>query len=302
MVGARGGRGVSLHACRRREASGGAVLRTQQGPLRSPRFPRPADRSLRHLLLPRRRRSDAPCRADGGALVHALLAACCTTRSRGGRRSCCTPAIRISHRPTSRRRSPTEGTGGLTERTQVAHRDAVCRRPWRDRSRARSRDRARVSDRHREARGAGRLRPARLVHRRAWPSTSRSVRRPHTRRCGCATPPRTTGCRPSSSSTIRDIFPYRYGHALWSYLAGALRRRHPRPGAAIEGARGARRDSRGDRTRRRASCIDDWHDSISDAADAAGRALQLPRIESRRSIAMAHGCISRRRSARTGDS
>ena len=30
-------------------------------------------------------------------------------------------------------------------------------------------------------------------------------------------------------------FPYRYGHAFWSYLAAPLRRRHRRPRAALEG-------------------------------------------------------------------
>ena len=55
---------------------------------------------------------------------------------------------------------------------------------------------------------------------KAWRSTCRSARSIRTPRCGCAKRRRAMRCRRSTSSTIPDFFPYRYGHAFWAYVAG----------------------------------------------------------------------------------
>ena len=55
---------------------------------------------------------------------------------------------------------------------------------------------------------------------RAWRSTCPSGPSTRTPRCGCATRRARRSCPPSASSSSARYFPYRYGQALWAYLAG----------------------------------------------------------------------------------
>ena len=55
---------------------------------------------------------------------------------------------------------------------------------------------------------------------RAWRNISRSDRSIPTPRCGFAMPHARNGSRPSRTSTTRSTFPYRWGQALWAYVAG----------------------------------------------------------------------------------
>ena len=159
-----GGRRVPPHGRRRGETGGGAVFRTQQSPLRSPRLPRPADGSLRHLLLRRRRARDALRGANGRALVCAVFASA-------------RPHV---HQPAADRplREPSalcpdqrdafgakRGHRRADGKHQVPDCDALRPRPGRDRSRPRPRNRARLSDRYRQARAAERVCAAGVVHR-----------------------------------------------------------------------------------------------------------------------------------------
>ena len=70
-------------------------------------------------------------------------------------------------------------------------------------------------------------------------------------------------------------FPYRYGHALWSYLGGALRRRHHRRGAPLESARRDRarlEDATGLDAKQ---LTRDWHASIPQPSTR--RRFRVPR-------------------------
>ena len=92
---------------------------------------------------------------------------------------------------------------------------------------------------------------------KAWPSTCRSGRSIRTRRCGCATRrgrTRTRKSRPETLPTIKDLdnpkyFPYRWGQALWAYVAGRWGDEVIRQ--LLTQARGDRRYRRGVRTRAR---------------------------------------------------
>jgi hypothetical protein len=55
---------------------------------------------------------------------------------------------------------------------------------------------------------------------RAWPNTSPRAPWTRTPRCGCATPSSATGCRASIQLDSPEYFPYRFGQALWAYVAG----------------------------------------------------------------------------------
>ena len=63
-------------------------------------------------------------------------------------------------------------------------------------------------------------RAAAVVRAKAWPSTSRSGRSTPRRPCGCGTPS-LEGKLPTIEQMTADpyeYFPYRFGHALWSYI------------------------------------------------------------------------------------
>ena len=135
---------------------------------------------------------------------------------------------------------------------EVAHRDAVCRRAWarpttcwatRSRTRSRSTSR-RPPGRTRSSCPGG--------SSKGWPSTSRSA--PAIAHTAMWLRDAAANNRLPTFEQLDDpqYFPYRFGHALWSFLAGSLRRRHSRR-RSCDRRRAARcaRIRRGDRAGRR---------------------------------------------------
>ena len=194
------------------------------------RLPGAEDRALRHLLLPG---EEAAARTQAARMAerwYTRLSPHPRPRASGSAsRSSSTPAHPISSRPTPSAASIGEGTGGVTEALQAPHRAAHRRDAGRDGPRARPRAGARLPVRHDRQRAAAQHRqrcPARFSSRcgssRGWRSTSRSGPSTRTPRCGCATPSAT---RPRTRFRHRQLdnpryFPYRYGQALWAYVAG----------------------------------------------------------------------------------
>ena len=309
----RGSTRVSRHDLVDRRVRRRAVFRAQQGPERPPRIPHAAHRALRHLLLPRGRAGDAPGRAHGGALVCPVLhAARRHVHPPAGDRSLCQPPGLLADE--CQRWRAGRRHRRIHRAHQVAHRHAVCRRPWRDGSRARPRDRPRVPDRHREALAPERVRSSRLVHRRdGRVSVARSVERIHddvdARRGHSPSPAdaRATGRPAVFSVPLRSRALVVSRRALWRRdrredpaIEGARRAAAPRgsdrPDPRRADARLARIDSRDDRRdrRRRAPARDHHVRRRRPRARGAGHQPRRPsadvRVRARSTVARSvHG-------------
>ena len=228
------------------------------------RLPGAEDRALRHLLLPG---GEGGARSRSGAWPSAGTRACAGSSTTEFKAA---PAVILYASHPHFQQTNTiggaagEGTGGVTEAFKRRIVLPVRRLPGGDRPRARPRARARVPVRHDRARARsarrnvpGRAAACRSGSSRAWPSTSRSGPSTRTPRCGCATPPRQEKLPTIASSTTREYFPYRYGQALWAYIAGRFG--DEVVGDALRGVGAAQRrrgddPAGGDRRRRRRSC------------------------------------------------
>ena len=180
------------------------------------RLPHPDDRALRRVLLRARRARGATGGTARGAVVFADLDACCTTSSSAGSRSSSTAARRSSRRPTWCRACCPIRWAASPRRHDVAS-SCRLRRRWPRPNRVLGHEivHAFQFDIARTARWHG---AAALVHR------------------GDGRVPRARiGSMPKSTLWLRDLVlservprrhrdaarqlsPYQYGHAFWSYL------------------------------------------------------------------------------------
>ena len=247
----------------------GRLLRPQQGPVPEVRLQGPEDRALRHLLLPGGRggrRAWPRGWPSAGTRGSSQLLGPRAQRPAAAHPLRQPPALPADQRDRRRHR---RGHRRRHRGAQAPHRAAVRRPARRDRPRARPRARARVPVRHHRQR-----------QRRA-PATAGALRLPLWFIEGMAeylsigpVDPHTAmwmrdAARREKLPTIDELdnpkyFPYRYGQALWAYIAGTLRRRVGRP-TCCGRRRAATRPIR--RRSRRCSAIDtkelstQWHDA-----------------------------------------
>ena len=186
---------------------------------------------------------------------------------------------------------------------QAPYRPALRRSDRGDRSRARPRARPRVSVRHHQHQrelGRGGIRRASCRSRcgssKEWPSICRSVRTIRIPRCGCATRSAAKSSPRSTIWTTRNIFPYRYGQALWAFIGGKYGDRMAgsllRAGVGRDGYKGAFERVLGVTDK---ELSQQWHDATVAAFRPIAEATKMPgRIRP-----SAHRRCRRRRGAST---